>query len=272
MDSSVEAVEYLARSDHRVRVLDALVEGPRTRRELRAATGASPPTMGRVLGDFEHRKWVVRDGSTYELTRLGAFVAERFADLRDAMELERTLRDVWEWLPVGMEGFSVELFSDAVVSYPGPGYPYQPVERVTQLIEETSAMRGFGTTVLKSSNLETACRSILGGMEYEFVYSPSVLETVVAWNPSKVAAATACDNCTILLHDALPDAEWCGIGIYDDRVGICCHDVETGVLRAVVDTESVAAREWAETVYERYRREARPLDETDLAASPNPVA
>jgi hypothetical protein len=114
-------------------------------------------------------------------------------------------------------------------------------------------MRGFGTTVLKSSNLEAACDSIIDGMEFEYIYSPDVLETIVSWNPAKVARAAACENCTTLVHEPHPDDEWCGLGIYDDRVGICCHDVETGMLKAVVDTDSPDARAWAESVYERAR-------------------
>ena len=267
VEPSLAEIEFLARSVHRVGVLDALAERPHDRADLRAATGASSPTVGRVLSDFEERRWVVRTGHEYELTPLGAFVADRFADLREAMETERTLRDVWQWLPREMEGFTVDLFADAVVSHPGPGYPYEPVDRITRLIEGTDSMRGFGTTVLKSSNLEAACRAILGGTEFEYVYSPDVLAAVVSWNPERVAAAAACENCTTLVHDALPDGEWCGLGIYDDRVGICCHDVETGALRAVVDTDSAAARAWAESEYERIRAEARPLDGVDGLAS-----
>lgn len=261
MNTPLDEIEFLVRSDHRVEVLDALAAGPCDRNDLRATTGASSPTMGRILSDFEGRCWIVRDGRTYELTRLGELVAERFTDVREAMEMERKLRDVVPWLPREMEGFSIDLFADAIVSSPGPGYPYQPVERVTQLIEGTKLMRGFGTTVVKSSNLEAACRAILDGMEFEFIYSPGVLETIVAWNPEKIAEVDDRENCTTFLHDSLPDSDWCGLGIYDDRVGICCHDKETGMLRAVVDTDSQAALEWAESVYERYRNEARLLDD-----------
>lgn len=264
MNTSLDEIGFLARSDHRVEVLDALAERPCDRNDLRAATGASSPTMGRILADFEDRRWIDRDGRTYELTRLGEFVTERFMDLREAMETERKLRDIVPWLPREMEGFTVDLFADATVSYPGPGYPYQPVERVTQLIEGTESMRGFGTTVVKSSNLEAACRAILGGMEFEFIYSPGVLETIVAWNPEKVAEADACENCTTFVHNSLPDSDWCGLGIYDDRVGICCHDLETGMLKAVVDTESPAALSWDESVYERYRNEAHLLGDDVL--------
>lgn len=152
MDGPTADIEFLARSGHRPRVLAALAERRRDRHDLRDLTGASSPTMGRILGDFEERNWVRRDGSTYELTPLGEFVARKFAALREAMETERTLGDVWRWLPREIHGFSVDLFADAVVSYPGTGYPSEPVARASRLIEETGRMRGFGTTVFKSVN------------------------------------------------------------------------------------------------------------------------
>jgi predicted transcriptional regulator len=265
MSSSTGDIAFLARSDHRSGALEALAAGPRDRDALREATGASAPTVSRVLGAFESRRWVERDGRLYRLTPLGEFVAERYLSLRDAMETERRLRDVWRWLPVEMEGFRVDLFADAVISYPGPRYPYEPVERVSELIEGTDTMRGFGTTVYKSLNNETMCRSVLSGMEFEYVYKPAVLEATVAWDPERVAEAAACENCTVLLHDGLPDEDRCGLGVFDDRVGICCHDAETGQLEAVVDTDAPEAHEWALSVYERHRAEARPADEAYLS-------
>lgn len=259
MEPSLDDIEFLARSGHRYAVLDALSECPCDRNRLRAMTGASSPTMGRILGDFENRRWIVRDGTKYQLTSIGEFVAIQFSNLCEAMETERKLRDVWRWLPREMEEFSVELFADAVVSYPGPGYPYEPVERVSQLIEETTAMRGFGTTVFKSINNETVCRSILDGMDYEYIYSTEVLEATIRWNPEAVAEAAACENCSILLHDTLPDENRCGLGIFDERIGICCHDAETGMLEAVVDTDNPDAREWAISVFERHHADARSI-------------
>lgn len=265
MDRVLDEIEFLARSQHRTSVLDALREAPRDRRELCQHTGASAPTMSRILSAFEERRWIVERGRTYALTPLGEFVAQRLAGFREAMATERKLRDVWAWLPREMEGFTVELFADAVVSYPGPGYPYEPVDRVGQLIDETSRMRGFGTTVFKSITNDVVCENILQGMEHEYIYSPRTLEATVAWDPERVARAAACENCTVLLHEDLPDAQRCGIGIFDDRVGICCHDPETGMLEAIVDTGAPEAREWALEVFERHRSEARPLTEDEEA-------
>lgn len=264
MDPAVRDIEFLARSEHRIGAFEALTDGRRDRRDLRAATGASSPTIGRIVGDFEDRRWIVRDGSSYELTPLGEFVADRFLELREGMRTGRTLRDVWRWLPREMDGFSVECFADAVVSYPGPGYPYQPVERVTRLLESTESIRGLGTTVYKSGNLETFCRRVLEGMDAEYVYSPSVLRAVIAWNPELTARVLERENCTILIDDDLPDDDRCGLNIMDDRIGICGHDPETAQLEAVIDTRSLDVREWAMAVYEECRREARPFEVVDF--------
>ncbi|MFB6131461.1 MAG: helix-turn-helix transcriptional regulator [Salinigranum sp.] len=267
MTAGIEGIEFLARSAHRVAVLEALSERPRDRRALRETTGASSPTVGRILAAFEDRRWVVRDGPTYALTALGEYVADRFLTLRDAMEAESKLRDVWRWLPLEMEGFSVDLFADAVVSYPGPGYPYEPVQRLSQLISSTTRMRGFDSIVYKSSNVETACRAVLDGMEFEYVFSPEALEGTFAWNPDRMLEVAACENATVFVHDHLPDGDRCGLGIVDERAGICCHDVETGALVAVIDTDAPEAREWAVSVFERVRAEAAPVDPKSFASA-----
>lgn len=264
MESSIEDIEFIASSTHRVGVLDALAEGGTDRDGLRSRTGASSPTMGRVLRDFEERRWIERIGRSYTLTPLGAFVAEEFAKLRDSMETERRLRAVWEWLPREMEGFSVDLFADAVIAYPGPGYPYEPVERVVQLVQETDALCGFGSTVFKSIANETVCHAILDGMEYEYVYPPEVLAATVAWDRDLVQRAAARDHCTVYVHDDLPDKKRCGFGIFDHRVGICCHDAESRALRAWIDTDAPEAREWILSVYEQYRDAAQLADESHM--------
>ena len=78
-----------------------------------------------------------------------------------------------------MEGFSVELSEDAVIAYPGPGYPYEPVDRVIDLVEESEWMCGFGSTVFKSIANEVICLEVIDGMEFEYVYPPEVLAATV---------------------------------------------------------------------------------------------
>ena len=260
MDTGREEVEFLARSAHRVEVLSTLADGPQNRAHLSHKTGASSPTMGRVLTDFEDRHWIERTGNTYRLTDLGRFVAEHVESLLEAMTTERRLREIWPWLPHAVEGFGVELFTDVVVSRPGPGYPYEPIERLTQLISETSTMRGFGMAVLKSGNLRPFFERTHNGLEVEYIYPPAVFEQLLSWNREVVTAATRRENYTVLLHEELPLDERCGICLFDDRVSICCYDHETGTLQSLVDTESEAMRTWAKSYYQRFRQEAAPLE------------
>lgn len=101
-------------------------------------------------------------------------------------------------------------------------------------------------------------------MEMEYIYSRPILRAIVEWNPDLTARAFECDNCTVFLHDSLPVDNRCGLNIMDDCIGLCGHDPETAQLEAVIDTASPEAREWAETVYEQCREEARPFEVEEL--------
>lgn len=267
MNAPRSEIEYLVRSEHRVAVLDILADRPCDRTDLRRETGASASTMSRILADFEERRWLGRNGRRYELTVLGTFVADRLSAFTDAMAVERSLRDVSQWLPHEMDGFSVELFTDVVISSPGPGYPYRPVERLAQLLRESETMRGFGMAVLKSSNLDAFFDHVGVDLECEYIYPPAVFEAVCAWDADTVMEATTRPTYTVYLHSSLPLHKWCGVCLFDDRTSICCYEPESGLLRALVDTESSEMRNWASSIYERYRDEARPLDEADTVVS-----
>ncbi|RQG92244.1 helix-turn-helix transcriptional regulator [Natrarchaeobius chitinivorans] len=267
MDATLDDIEFLVSSTHRVGVLDALTSGPCDRTDLRTTTGASAPTMGRILSDFQERHWVERDGNVYRLTGLGEFVAAQFQEFVAAMAHQRRLREVWPWLPTEIDGFSIELFTDVVVSQPGPGYPYRPVERLTELLTAADTMRGFGMALLKSGNLEPFFEHVREDLTCEYVYPPAVFEELLSWDETTVLETTRHANYTVLLHDDLPLEDRCGICLFDDRVCICCYDPGTGALQSLVDTGSAEMRTWAESYYEQFRDQARPLtDATDLSS------
>lgn len=77
MGTPLDDVEYLARSANRVRVLETLAKGPHDRTDLQEKTGAARATLGRILGEFEERGWIRRDGAEYELMPLSDFLATR---------------------------------------------------------------------------------------------------------------------------------------------------------------------------------------------------
>lgn len=260
MNSALDDIEFLVSSKHRVGVLQELAEQPCDRNDLRNATGASSPTMGRILSDFEDRHWAEREGRTYRLTGMGEFVADQLDGFLDAMSVERGLRDVSPWLPYELDGFTVELLTDAVISYPGPGYPYTPLERHVELMEKTETIRGFGMVLLKASVVEAVFDSVFEGVELEMIYPPEVFEAMLAWDPGTVTEAVNLDHHTVYLHEDLPNSEWCGICLTDERLSICCYEPESGMLRSLVDTDDQRACAWGESIIDQYRAEAHPLD------------
>lgn len=107
--SPIDDIAYLARSEHRAPTLVALTVRPRSRSELWEMTGVSSSTIRRTLREFEGRSWIRRNEYQYEATPLGAFVASAVAELIERVEVERTLRHVWQWLPNEESGFTLEM-------------------------------------------------------------------------------------------------------------------------------------------------------------------
>lgn len=253
----LDDVEFLARSDHRVTVLDALAERPTSRADLRAKTGASSSTIGRTLRAFEERNWIRRDGSRYEATQLGAFVATGMRELIDRFETERKLRDAWQWFPSEASGFTVEMAIAAVVTVAEAEAPYRPVNRFASLLRETDRFRFVGSDVALLEPCKDELRQrIVDGMHTEIIDPPSVAEYILSTYREHCSAPLESGNLTVQLHDDLPPY---GVGLFDDRIAISCYDQNSGMAQLLIDTDAPDAREWAESTFESYRREARSL-------------
>ncbi len=263
MDDTPDDIEFLVTSDHRVAVLDTLATGSNDRDALRSATGASSPTMSRILTDFEDPNWIERGGRRYQLTSLGEFVAERLEEFVDAMTLEHNLRDIWQWLPHELDGFSVDLFTDVTVTRPNAGHPDKSTKRRIELITETSTWRGVGVAMLGLRTLETSFDRFLDQHDEfhcEYIYPPEVFDELLSWGDTEtIIEAADSDSYTVLLHENLPMEDRYEISLFDDCVTICCYDHEKGGLQALIETTSSDMRTWAESYYEQFRAEAQPL-------------
>jgi len=261
MSTPLEDIEFLARSDHRVNALGALSVGPQKRDDLRVATGASNATVGRILTEFETRTWVHRDGHQYELTALGEFIADGFFDLVDRFEIEQSIRGVWRWFPAEL-GFTLEMFSGATVTRPNEHNPYSPNSRYIELVEASTTLREMGRVPLKPENVRAVLEQAVAGTAVELVFDEESLMYMLGIEPALANEALASGQLVLLTHDDLPG----GLAIFDDRVGTCCRDYETGVSRAIIDTDTPEALEHARALYDVYRRDALPFEAAALTA------
>ena len=258
MNSALEEIEVLALSANRVAVLEHLADEPHTRRELAEATGASQPTLGRILRDFGDRHWVDHDGDAYVATATGGLVAEEFTDLRETVETERRLREVAEWLPTDEMGFDLRRLADARITLPSRTRPGAPVGRVLDLLRSADRVRIVSHAFNEASLDAVRERTVEGGGTFEGVFSPDALDALASDDAlrGRLRDLLDSDRAEVRIHDGpIPLA----VTVTDDVVHLLLRDDE-GLLRAAVDTDDEAVLSWAAGVHERYWRGADPLD------------
>jgi predicted transcriptional regulator len=257
-DASLDDIEFLSRSPHRVRALRTLRSGPADRDDLRAATEASKATVSRLLNEFEDRNWVVRDGHAYELTDPGEFVAEEFLRLVDRMDTEHALRDVWQWFPTDLPGCTMSLFADAVVTKLGSHSPYRPFPRFVEIHESARTVSAVQRALPKPASCEVFERYFAGGGEARLAISSAYIDMLSKEVSEDVLReAVESGRLTLSAHDSLSTNA--GIAVFDDRLVVLCRDDDV-ITRVMVDTDAPEAVAWGESIYERARSEARPVD------------
>jgi len=264
MDAALEDVEFLALSANRVTVLQSLAEGPRSRSELATETGASQATLGRILADFEDRSWVRRVDGDYEATATGRLVADAFSELLAALELEGELREIVEFLPVAELGFDLARLTDATITVPTGTRPSAPVGRLLDLERDAAEVRAFSHAFNEQTLSLMAERAATGDVTFRGVFSPTAVEALTDDDALRrhLLALVDADAAAVRVRSAgVPVAGT----LVDGRVHLLIRD-DSGVLRASVDTDDEAVREWADAAFDRYWADATPLDRGDVVA------
>jgi predicted transcriptional regulator len=259
MRSSLEDVEFLVRSEHRVVVLDALADGPQTRSELRALTGASSSTISRMLREFEARHWIRTEGNRFEATPVGSFVVEGLMRLLGRMETEQTLREVVRWFPTDDVEFDVvRCLRDAEIVFPTQSDPMAPVRRAGQQLRAGTRLR-FLTTQVTVQYFDVVRELVFEeGMHVEGVVTPGVYDTLV--NDPAMAAVYSdlrdADDVMVLVAEDVPLI----LQIVDDRVGVGLVD-EAATPRGLICSDADRVHRWAVDTFETCRGEAEPVAE-----------
>lgn len=264
MDEELEEIEFLALSANRIAVLRALADRPHTRTDLARSTDASQPTLGRVLGDFEDRRWVKRTEDGYVATATGRMVAEGMGELLAILETDRTLQPIMEWLPTTAMDFDFRCLRGATVTVPNRTRPSAPLRRELDLVSESASVRICSHTFNERSLAAVRERVLNSPSEFEFagVFSRTAIDALAADSTLRSDLGELLDatNAAIRVHGGeVPVA----VTVADDQVNMLLRD-DAGVLRAALDTDDSAVRSWARGTYERYWDEATPLDSDEL--------
>lgn len=258
MDSALEEVEFLALSENRIEVLTVLSEEACTRRELRTHTGASQPTLGRVLSDLEKRQWITRSGDQYTATATGRLIAAEFTELWDTLQIERKLREIVEWLPADSLGFDIRQLRNATITAPSQTKPDAPVQRVLKLLQTADHVRIFSHAFNERSLGVIHQKTLAGEQTFEGVLSPAAVDALahdVALR-EQLQDLIATEAAELRLYSgSIPLA----VTITDQVTHLLLRDGD-GLLRAAVDTDNESVYEWAREQHEKYWTASTPLD------------
>lgn len=139
---ALEDIAYLCRSANRVLILDALTEGPYSRRELANQTDASRTTLDRIVNELEERRWAERTTEgTYVATAHGKHLMRRFRPFIGSVEALQRLDEAITWLPIDELSVSLEHFRDAVVRRPESDDPVETIDFMNDLLGNASEFR-----------------------------------------------------------------------------------------------------------------------------------
>jgi len=262
MTTPLEDIRFLADSPNRFTALQTLAVGPHTRAALQSETEASKATMSRLLGDFEDRGWVVRNGQHYELTPLGEYVAESFIEHHDHMTTASDLRELLPWFPLGAVDveFDLDVLTGAEITAATPENPLASVARVLEIERESDATRTLADR-LPEACVDARHEAVVESEgASELITTPTVVESVLASSYADAfEAVVAAEESAVYVHDgALPSG-----GLHDGTAYLIVADDEDNNV-GVIETDDPAVVERLVETFEAYREAATLLSPSDL--------
>jgi predicted transcriptional regulator len=262
MEAALEEIEFLALSPNRVETLRLLADSAHTRRELVEATGASQPTLGRILSDFEERSWVARDGSDYRATVTGRLVSRGFDDLLDVLAADAELRPVVEWLPGETITFDLRHLTDATITTPSRVRPSAPVERAVDLLSDADSVQVASYALNEGSLDAIADRTTAGEQTFRGVVSAEAVDAIADDSQlrGRLRSLLAAERAEMrVVAESIPVAATVADGV----VHLFLRD-DSGILRASLDVGNPEVRAWADDLFDRYWRVGDPLTADDV--------
>lgn len=261
MDSPLEGIAFLARSENRVAVLQAFATDDWTRQELRADLDVSRTTLARILNEFETRRLIARTGQGYTATPTAEAIHERFVPLLETMEGLATLGEAIEWLPEPARAIDVRHLRDAEITTTSNQNPSAPFDHGLASVRDADTYRGLTSTAIPQYVETVSERTAAGDLDGEGVIQASFLD-VLADAPERVEPWYDIADRLFLYDGQVP----VNMHIVDETVLIWLGEFADGELEihGLLESTNPAVLSWAEACYAEYRDAADPLDPARL--------
>ncbi|MFB6140366.1 MAG: helix-turn-helix transcriptional regulator [Halosimplex sp.] len=256
-----EVLAFLAQSENRVDVLDALADGePRDRYDLEGAVDASRRTVLRVANELLERGYVRETDDGYRLTALGESVYDRYAAAADGIGALSSAAAVLSAVPAGVVDFDPARLADAEVTAAAPGDPFAPLDRMLELRRGASRVRELAPGVERRSVEQLADRVEADeAVDVEIVLTPASLETAESRDQYAPAHEVVASADAVALY-LTPEPFALPVTVADETVALVADGAE-GRPDAVLETDDPVVREWAESYVDRFVELADRIDD-----------
>lgn len=270
---TLEPLDYLTRSEHRVQVLEALTEAiPKPGldtpgyepRELREMTGASEATVSRILNEFDDRGWAERDAEgEYTATPIGQSIAIEFAPLLDSMEAIQHLGDALALLPLNELSIGLEHFSDATIRDPQGPQPNDFTAFLKILLTDSSILYTLSYVPDQTSlREEVREQSASGSLDLITIFAEHIVEYMEDAASEDVIGLLNAGDVWYAYDGHIP----CNMFIFDETVVFENSQVDACRTGTSIVTHDEAVREWALDVFEKYKEESIEFTIEDLSS------
>jgi predicted transcriptional regulator len=259
MPSSLDDVEFLARSAHRVEVLDAIHQTPRSRDELKALDDASRTTLSRTLAAFEDLGWVSRTNGRYETTPEGTFVATELTRLLGNLETAETLDGALGWLPIDRFDFDLRRLRDAEVVTLGWNDPVS-MRLLAERLQGASDVRSVAPGSISREVTEMLRElTVDQGGTYTGILAGDAVETIQGHPAIRAQVEEMLETGRAEFFQYVGDEPLAMVMTIDDQMAICNHHSGGPQMEAVI-TDDPAVHGWALSYVDAVRVDADRLD------------
>ncbi|MFB6111689.1 MAG: helix-turn-helix transcriptional regulator [Halobacteriaceae archaeon] len=257
--TALDALEYVARSETRVALLETLdAAAPLTERTLRERVDASRTTVHRTVDDFEARGWITTESGTIALTALGQGIADAILAALEELTVVTDLTPFLKHVPADALDIEPAALEGATLTTAVDGEPYAPVDRVTSLRESAETVMEVSSIVARESAEQVRRRADAGEATYEIILTTTVCERIQRSSDLREATAATLEADGVSMY-VTEEPVPIPIVIADDVVALGATD-ESGVPVCLLETTAAAVREWAYETFETLRQDATPLE------------
>lgn len=254
---AVAAIEFLARSETRVRLLSVLArDGQCSKQELSDAVDVSRTTIQRNLGALEDRGWITTTNSTYAITTAGEWIADDVSELVETVRNAEQLGPILDLIDPSVFGFDPREVQFEITTA-ALGQPQKMIDEHVRSVRAADEMR----LLLPETGIRPLRATAESFPDQEgsvtLIVSEPVLETFRSTPEARecVTALQETGRFSLLVTDVeIPFY----LGRLDDTVEIGVS--KGGKPHALLSTTDPAVVEWAERTLAEYESTASAVD------------